>query len=414
MSRIDPNPLINSPGLQYPSDVDLDPSNPQGFALRNILDNLFYLRRVVDGSNSVGGRTLTDAQILALVNRLVIRSRGSSTSVIVGTHNTRITAYAGATGPVGQEYYETDRNSVYIISDSTGVKKWTYNGGSMYALIAARPTDLTTYDAGFLFTDITTDNETQYIWDGSEWLTIGGFLQQIDDAVTAAITTVILRRHRTSGVAGAGFGSGLVDQIEDSAGVDQTVAYETVEWTTGATVTALKRWSILIASALTQMMELAATGLTLLIGDFIWKSGTAFTGTLTHTNTANRAWEFIDFSGNIPVIVDHKELVNQAAAIVGTNLTGGNAGTQFELDYTLLTTTADAAAGSIQLTIGYTDDAGATTQVSAVLLLTALGRDKGVLSIQRASGNITYAVALTAGAFLTAKYALYLSLKRVV
>ena len=111
-------------------------------------------------------------------------------------------------------------------------------------------------------------------------------------------------------------------------------------------------------------------------------------------------------------VLNSVRLTGQTAAIASTNFFGGNSGTQFRVQYYLETTTLDLAAGTIQVTISYTDDSGATSQSSAALILTALGRTFGALPVLRASGNISYSTTLT-GIIGASVYALSMSLERL-
>jgi len=116
-------------------------------------------------------------------------------------------------------------------------------------------------------------------------------------------------------------------------------------------------------------------------------------------------------AGGVPALATSIALTNQGADIGATNFT--NAGTvgTYRIDYTLEDTTADVTAGTVTLTIAWTDDAGATT-VTAVQVLTATGRVSGVIHVQLASGNITYATTHT-GIFAAAKYAVYATVTRL-
>lgn len=111
-------------------------------------------------------------------------------------------------------------------------------------------------------------------------------------------------------------------------------------------------------------------------------------------------------------ISDTVALTGQTADITTTNFAGVTAPGTYRVNYSLLATSADLTAGAVQLTIAFTDAAGATTITSSNLVLTALGRSAGVGYIQLASGNISYAVAHT-GIFGTATYALYMTLERL-
>lgn len=114
----------------------------------------------------------------------------------------------------------------------------------------------------------------------------------------------------------------------------------------------------------------------------------------------------------VPAIVDHVELTAQAASIGTTNFTNAGVAGLYRVNYYLEATTLNAGATSVLATFGWTDDAGATTTVSATLVLTALGRTSGVFYAQLASGNLTYATTLVDVSGL-ARYALYITCERL-
>lgn len=113
----------------------------------------------------------------------------------------------------------------------------------------------------------------------------------------------------------------------------------------------------------------------------------------------------------VPAIVDSQSLTNQGADITTTNFTNAGVAGLYRVSYSLQDTTADITAGAVILTIAYTDGAGSTTS-TATQLLTGTGRQSGVIYIQLASGNITYAISHT-GIFGSAKYALHMTCERV-
>lgn len=129
---------------------------------------------------------------------------------------------------------------------------------------------------------------------------------------------------------------------------------------------------------------------------------------------------FIKFNGNDPVYsaalgktgAAKIDLTNQSAAIGVTNLIAAPAAGLYRVSHTLLVTTADVTAGAIQLSIGYTDTLGATTQVSGSLVLTATGRTSGTMVTQIASGALTYQV-IVAGAVNAARYALFVRVEYI-
>jgi len=125
----------------------------------------------------------------------------------------------------------------------------------------------------------------------------------------------------------------------------------------------------------------------------------------TYNNVATEGY-------GVPAIVDHVALTGQSASIGTTNFTNAGTAGLYRVNYYLEATTLNAGATSVLATFGWTDDAGATTTVSATLVLTALGRTSGIFYVQLASGNLTYATTLVDVSGL-ARYALYMTCERV-
>jgi hypothetical protein len=101
------------------------------------------------------------------------------------------------------------------------------------------------------------------------------------------------------------------------------------------------------------------------------------------------------------------DLTAQVANIVTTNLSSTPATGFYEVEVYLMTTTADVTAGTLTVTIGWTDNVGATTSTPiTAFTLAAVGRTTGRQLIRVSSGDITYAVAVT-GAYGTSQYAIY-------
>lgn len=113
-------------------------------------------------------------------------------------------------------------------------------------------------------------------------------------------------------------------------------------------------------------------------------------------------------TAGIPTVTN-VALTAQVADIAAANL--ATVAGSYIVGYSLQDTAADITAGAVVLTISYTDGAGATT-ATATQVLTGTGRQSGVLYIQLASGNLTYAITHT-GLFGTATYALYITTERV-
>lgn len=98
-------------------------------------------------------------------------------------------------------------------------------------------------------------------------------------------------------------------------------------------------------------------------------------------------------------------LTAQTADIATTNLTSSPASGDYLVTVYLQCTTADVGAGTLTVTIGWTDTIGAMTDASVTLTLTATGRSRADILVKRVSGEITYAVA-NGGSYGTAQYAI--------
>lgn len=133
--------------------------------------------------------------------------------------------------------------------------------------------------------------------------------------------------------------------------------------------------------------------------------------------TADRVQLLFNMTGTHPLVGDDPPAVAagamgkvdstaQAAAIASTNLTNGALAGLYLVEYTLLVTTADVTAGTIQMQASYTDTLGATNQTGAAVALTATGRQSGQFVVQLASGELSYQTNLV-GIIGASRYALY-------
>lgn len=158
----------NVPGLSYPQVTSQDQQYIN--IIRNIYDNLFYLKRVIFTPKPIEPSVLRrlEQQLISQITNNITNNITVNGLFITGTHNTRLTVYGGATQDVGTGFFETDRNVIYIITDFP--KKWEFAAGVMIDTIANRPTDLGVFDASFLF--FASDEEALYIWDGTQWIQV--------------------------------------------------------------------------------------------------------------------------------------------------------------------------------------------------------------------------------------------------
>jgi WD40 repeat protein len=97
-------------------------------------------------------------------------------------------------------------------------------------------------------------------------------------------------------------------------------------------------------------------------------------------------------------------LTGQTADVASSKITNATAAGMYRVEYVLADTTSDITAGTVTLTISWTDDVGATT-ATANQLLTGTGRMPGDVVLYLASGDITFATTHT-GIFGSAAYAL--------
>lgn len=105
----------------------------------------------------------------------------------------------------------------------------------------------------------------------------------------------------------------------------------------------------------------------------------------------------------------------QTAAITTENLVTRAKSGIYRIYAVAQTTTADAAAGTLTVTIGWTDRVGATTDTGLTRVLTGTGRDfRDILLQVAADTNITFATSAAGGTgFGTAAYALEIRTFRV-
>lgn len=136
-----------------------------------------------------------------------------------------------------------------------------------------------------------------------------------------------------------------------------------------------------------------------------------WTGTLSVARGGTGAGTLV--GAGIPSVITNVQSANQSADISSTNFVGANVAGLYRVHYSLEDTTADVTAGAVTLTIAYTAAAGAITVPSAALVLTGVGLTQGTIFVQLSSGSISYSTTHT-GLFGTAKYALYMTVERLI
>ena len=74
----------------------------------------------------------------------------ASAANLQGTHGLRLATNAAGL-PAGTQFYETDRHAIYFVQQVKSALTWGLEAAFYEDLFANRPTDLSTYDDGFLF-----------------------------------------------------------------------------------------------------------------------------------------------------------------------------------------------------------------------------------------------------------------------
>lgn len=149
-------------------------------------------------------------------------------------------------------------------------------------------------------------------------------------------------------------------------------------------------------------------------------SGAAGDNSFTLANSAARNYGFGNLSGNVVVVGDDPpavasgslgkvDLTGQTAAIGSTALSNTPPAGLYAVEvYAACTTASGSGAPTLDVTIGWTDVVGATTQSAVTALsLAATGRASGRVLAQVASGNITYSTTINAASG-TPQYAVYI------
>ena len=108
-----------------------------------------------------------DALTTLAISRQPLRSTSGSGLDIEDTHAHRVANYPATNYPVGQGFFETDRQVRYLVELVGGVNVWGYQSGVYRTVHTNIPVDLGTYDAGFLFADTTFDHTL--CWTGTGW-----------------------------------------------------------------------------------------------------------------------------------------------------------------------------------------------------------------------------------------------------
>lgn len=102
-------------------------------------------------------------------------------TILSDTHANRLLSFPASSYTEDSLFWETDRTVLYICQyPSLGVGNiWQYALGTMREAYANRPTDVGTYDSGFLF--YATDKQLTYRWSGTAWSIVSNFQPIIQD-----------------------------------------------------------------------------------------------------------------------------------------------------------------------------------------------------------------------------------------
>jgi hypothetical protein len=119
---------------------------------------------------------------------------------------------------------------------------------------------------------------------------------------------------------------------------------------------------------------------------------------------------FVESGAVVPAGAGSVALTGQGADIAAATL--ASAVGVYRVSAILECTNNDAAAGTLTTTFSWTDGAGAQTNTTLTMDLTAKSTSSLSLLAQLASGNLTYAIA-NGGSYGAAKFAVYLVVERV-
>ena len=131
-------------------------------------------RRFLNAGEAVDARefvTKADLDRLLGVDQVSLISGGTSSggaaataaTTMSGTHAERlVTAMVR-----GLRFFETDRTTTYVATETGGVLAWSVSSGVMVGLEGGQPNDLGAEDVGFRYD--ATDTYKGYRWTGSAW-----------------------------------------------------------------------------------------------------------------------------------------------------------------------------------------------------------------------------------------------------
>jgi len=135
------------------------------------------------------------------------------------------------------------------------------------------------------------------------------------------------------------------------------------------------------------------------------------TGTTRTQKFQNLNLTFVGVGNDPPAVaagsLGKVDLTAQGADISTTNLSNTPPVGVYEIEVIVVCTAVDAGAGTLTVTVGWTDVGGARTDTSVTRDLTATGQNSGRVLMQVNSGNITYATAAS-GIYGPARYAIYI------
>lgn len=149
-------------------------------------------------------------------------------------------------------------------------------------------------------------------------------------------------------------------------------------------------------------------------------SGAVGNNSITVTNTAARNYGLGDYNGNIALVGDNtstaasgkmckKDLTGQTSAIGSTNLTSSALTGFYEVEVIAMCTTASGSGSpTLDVTLGWTDNVGATTEKTInALSLSATGRAHGATRLRVNSGEISFSTTINSASG-SPQYALYI------
>ena len=185
---------VNYPAAKYPKSIFVATDQNVAYQSQMIsgASQWAYVAGIIYGTTSGSGNLISsDAGVLLLTSTTPVKlyrwsgsawqdvtpssGAGISTSgpfTLIDTHANRLAHCPASKYPAGTQFFESnstfsDRQVTYVVQKISGTNVWVYQSGVFTSSYANMPTDLSSSDAGFRFSDQTYMHE--WLWSGTAW-----------------------------------------------------------------------------------------------------------------------------------------------------------------------------------------------------------------------------------------------------